>query len=441
MITANPALSRPDVPRLLHAMLACCFLFYSLIGTSPLATTTVSARVEGSPLDRLFVIGMAMLALVVLALHANALPAMIRRSAGIWIIVALALLSIFWSDYPGLTLRRAILMACLTLSAAAVAAGVRDLRAFHTVFCHAITGVIILNILIVFALPARGMSDIGAQGLYSQKNVAGMVAMTAVIASACWTFRGHENPADMFTGLFMVAVSAFFLVLTRSKTSIALVAVALAVLAILALATRGGPRAALAALLLCAGAAIAALVFLAAYDFDIAAIAAMLSGDASFTGRDELWAFALRVAQERPWLGHGYGAFWDVGIGNDPLLRFDPGSWLGDIEPGIINQAHNGYLELWIQLGLPATLLATLLVIGLILRGLACSILAGGPPGTRAAFCFLTVMPAVWLVHNFTEASLFMRGIVLCNMMLPILFLLARSRELCMPQRARRRMR
>jgi hypothetical protein len=39
-------------------------------------------------------------------------------------------------------------------------------------------------------------------------------------------------------------------------------------------------------------------------------------------------------------------------------------------------------------------------------------------------------MPVIFLLHNLTEASLFIRGIILCNTLFPILFLLVRLHEL-----------
>lgn len=422
--------------RLLHGVLAAGFLFYAFIGTNPLGSASLVQRVEGNPLDRLLVLGLAMLALVVLAFHRQAIAALLTRGAVLWIVAGAAVLSVLWSDHPDLTLRRAILLACLTLVAAGVAAGVRDLRAFHTGLCWALAGVVVLNLAVVLAMPGIGMSEIGAKGIYTHKNVAGAVAMTAVLATATWMGGSRGSAGRTLAGFAMLALALAFLLLTRSKTSIGLSAMALACLAMAVLAARGGPQVALAALFLGLCGAIAGVIFLGAHDFDLMRIVALATGDASFTGRDDLWAFALRAAQERPWLGHGYGAFWDVGPGADPLLRFEPGSWLGDVEPGIINQAHNGYLELWLQLGLPVTLLAVAAIVALAATGAWCLAFSVGLPGTRAALCFMTVMPVLYLLHNFTEASLFMRGILLCNVMLPILFLLARAPDLVRPYRA-----
>lgn len=418
------------VPAALHSLLALLFLLYCFIGTNAFSTTSLTQRLEGNPLDRIVVLAMAMLAIVVLALYWRTVPGMALRSLGVLAIAGIAVLSMFWSDFPGLTLRRAILLACFTLITAALAAGVRDLRSAHTAFCWGITAIVILNLIVIFAMPSLGVDDLGAKGLYSQKNVAGMVGMAAVLATATWTARGHRDGMNVLFGVAMTAIGIAFLILTRSKTSIGLTFGALAILGILAFAARSGPTVALAVVMAGFLGLFAGLAFLIAHDLDMNAITLILFGDASFTGRDELWAFARKSMFERPWLGHGYGAFWDVGPGRDPLLRLEPGSWLGDVELGLINQAHNGYLQLGIELGIPVTILAVFTVLCLIVRGVLLCLLARMPCGTAAGFAYMTAMLVLFLLHNFTEASLFMRGIVLFNIVLPMMFLLARGRDL-----------
>jgi O-antigen ligase len=200
----------------------------------------------------------------------------------------------------------------------------------------------------------------------------------------------------------------------------------------MALAERLGPPFILLMIGLCLAGIAALLVVFAAYDFDLDLLLTATLGDASFTGRDELWAFALRAAQERFWLGHGYGAFWDVGLAADPLQRLEPGTWLGDVEIGTINQAHNGYLELWLHVGLPAIIVATLIVVAGAISGVAQSVSTALTVPARAAIGFMTLFLLVFLFHNLTEASLFMRGAVLSNVAVLFLFVLSRSRALGM---------
>ena len=160
----------------------------------------------------------------------------------------------------------------------------------------------------------------------------------------------------------------------------------------------------------------------AASGFDTDKALDLLIGDSSFTGRDELWAFARHEIGKRPWLGHGYGAFWDVGLANDPIGKLEPGSWLGDTEVGVINQAHNGYLDLALNVGVPATVLAGLSIFAAMLREIAGAHASLADGRTRAAHGAFAALLFAYLLHNTTEATLFLRGAPFWNLIVVTLF-------------------
>ncbi|GLK81896.1 O-antigen ligase family protein [Methylopila turkensis] len=411
----------------LHAALLYAFLFYVLIGAQPFADPSAAQRVEGNVVDRFGVLALFGLALIVLWTNRRAIPGMILPGLGLATIVGICLASLLWSDFPALTARRSLLLFFLTTIAFACAAGLPSLRRLHTAMFVACAVVIALNLVGTALLPGIAITELGVRGMYSQKNVAGIASMVAVIVTVTWML-GARRGRDVAIGLAALMPALLFLMLTRSKTSIALTALALAVVAAFALSERLGARFVL--LLVGVGllGLVGVLVLFAAYDFDLAQFSALFTGDASFTGRDELWAFALGAAQERPWLGHGYGAFWDVGADNDPLNRLDPGTWLGDVEVGTINQAHNGYLELWLHIGLPATALASLVVVGHLLRGTRWAVSALPRPERAAAGAFGLIL-LIYLLHNLTEATLFVRGIPFCNIAILCMAGLTRARS------------
>ena len=45
----------------------------------------------------------------------------------------------------------------------------------------------------------------------------------------------------------------------------------------------------------------------------LANIAKMLPLDTSFTGRTDIWTFAVQALLLRPWIGYGFAAFWGSG--------------------------------------------------------------------------------------------------------------------------------
>jgi len=397
----------------MHNVLLFAFLEFSFIGLTPFSEASVAERVEGNSLVRNAILAMFALALPILAARRAALAQCLRVNWRLFAVVAVCVLSVFWSDYPALTLRRALMLFFLVGIATAIAVSLDDLRAFHTKLFGALTAVVIVNLLFTAAFPAMGVSDIGVKGLYTQKNVAGMVAMVAVIVAIAWT-PGCDRAAHRWLGIAGALLAFGFLLLTRSKTSIGLLVLTLGVGLVFLWAVRLGPR---FALLVFVGLALAlaGLFGLVLYnDFVWSDILASLVSDPTFTGRDILWAFCLRESLKRMWLGHGYGAFWDVGAANDPLAKLEPGTWIGDVDVGTINEAHNGYLELWLVIGLPAMLLAVWQVCASI-SAMSGAAMRSPNRATALAFAMMAMILFNHLLHNLTEATLFMRNLAFAN--------------------------
>lgn len=89
----------------------------------------------------------------------------------------------------------------------------------------------------------------------------------------------------------------------------------------------------------------------------LAALSAALPLDTTFTGRTDIWAFAIPKAAETPIFGHGLGAFW-----NTEALRY--GMEQSTMWAGNAANSHNGYLDMVISMGLPglAVLIAALII-------------------------------------------------------------------------------
>ena len=402
--------------------MATAYFGYAFIGTHPLADTSVADRVEGSPIDRLVVLGMfAASLLIVWKRRREALRALVANPLFV-AVSAIIGLSVFWSDYPDLTTRRALLYLMLSTCGLAVALSARDPRRLHLAMFVAFVAVIVVNLLATAASPGVAVTDIGVRGIYTQKNVAGSIAMVGFIVGVFWTAGARQRAL----GLISLAVIFAFLVVTKSKTSLGLALLAPLVGGAIAFASGGGRRAALLAIAGFLVATAAGFALFAAADFDTTRALDATIGDASFTGRDELWAFAQGEIARRPWGGHGYGAFWDVGPANDPIARLEPGTWLGDSEVGVINQAHNGYLDLALNVGEPAAWLAGLAAAFSMLRALARAHAQGIDRATRAAHGAFAALLFAFLIHNTTEATLFLRGAPLWSLM--VVVMLAPSR-------------
>ncbi|MDE2364548.1 MAG: O-antigen ligase family protein [Hyphomicrobiales bacterium] len=412
-----------------HDVLLIGFLLLTFVGTHPFAGVDVAAREDGNLLDRIAVLSLFGLAAYVLWSNLGAALDVFIRNGPFWLVVAMCLASIFWSTHPDLTLRRAMLLVFLTTIAMAIAAGAKDARRMHTMMFVTLAAIMMVNLASVVVAPSLAISPIGVQGMYTQKNVAGSVAMITLIVGITWIF-GAESVRSKILGAAVLALIAFFLVITRSRTSINLTVLGIAVCLFCAMCERYRSPFILLSVALGSILVVALMGWLAAYDFDFSAAMASIVSDTSFSGRDELWAFTLNDAEKRPWLGYGYGAYWDVGLADDPLVRAEPGSWLASVAIGVINQAHHGYLELWLHIGLPAMIFAALIIAWGALSGGAKAVFGASDRGVRALVGGMAAILGLHLLHNLTEATLFMRGTPFFNFATLAVFLISRSRFL-----------
>jgi O-antigen ligase len=88
----------------------------------------------------------------------------------------------------------------------------------------------------------------------------------------------------------------------------------------------------------------------------LAEVAKLLPLDSSFTGRTDIWAFAVESAQKRLPTGYGFAAFW----GSSSVRDLPEGKeWAA-----FASHSHNGYLDTTLAMGLPglALLIAALVI-------------------------------------------------------------------------------
>ena len=431
MEAARPAAA----PRLERAtsLLFIGFLLLTFIGTHPLQTGSVDQRADGSILDRVVVFSLFGLALSVIWMARDVALRTITRNVGLIFIIAFCIASITWSAFPGLTLRRSVLLFLLTAISFAIAVGATDLRRLHTQLFLTLAAVVLFNILVTIAVPGEAITPIGVKGIYTQKNVAGIVGLITLVVGATWMVGAGKR--RILFALLVMAMAFGFLVATKSRTSMNLALLGVMTVAFVAMAEKFGAAFIVASGVLGALGLAAGLVWLGLYDFDFGSAVAAIIGDASYSGREELWAFARADAEKRPLLGYGYGAYWDVGVANDPLMRAEAGSWLAAVETGVINQAHHGYLELWLHVGLPMTVFATVFVGQRAVFGGMRALFGAGSSESRVFLGALAALLLIYLLHNLTEASLFMRGEIFSNFAVFAMLLLSRARDLGQPGR------
>jgi O-antigen ligase len=271
------------------------------------------------------------------------------------LLLAWCLSSALWSPEPGVTLRRAGLAVVLVVSAMLVVETVGAERSL-VLWRWVLAAVLAVNIASIHFIPQAvhlaGEADPGLagawRGLYGHKNIAGSVgAMTAIV----FLFTPRLSPGLLRKLLDVaIAVAAVgFTVMTRSKSSLGLLAVALVLGAIYRVAwKRDLDRIIVVVVGVLLG--IVAAVFLIA---DQSIVARLFQDPQEFTGRTEIWAAQIAYIRDHALLGAGFGTFSGTG-GLSPLHNYIGDSWVG-----VASHGHNGYLQLLVTVGAIGFVLAS----------------------------------------------------------------------------------
>jgi O-antigen ligase len=270
--------------------------------------------------------------------------------------LAWCLLSVFWAQAQDVALRRGILAIVLTFSVMLMVdtLGVeRSLSTLRTV----LIGVLIVNWISVFTvhqaihLPGEEDADLVGdwRGLYFHKNIAGGVC---AISAMVFIFQAFRSKPWMNTALALGAIG--FLIMTRSKSSLGLLPIAV----VIGLVYRVAWRRNLDRLIFATVTALGALALITVIIGSLGSIEQALNDPSGFTGRGAIWAAELAFIRDHPFLGYGFGTFADSGS-LSPLHNYVAGTWVEFVAHG-----HNGYLQLLVTVGSIGFVLA---VIGLII--------------------------------------------------------------------------
>ncbi|MBL8483430.1 MAG: O-antigen ligase family protein, partial [Rhodocyclaceae bacterium] len=357
----------------------------------------LASGADGTPFNQIFWVAALLCSLYCLVNMPARARAAFLPALPLCALCVLLLVSALWSLAPLITVRRAglemIVVACVVINVMALQ---RAEQAFHILYRVA---ALTLAFDLCMLLRANGYDEAGLfRGIHTHKNVTGYLGATSIL-TGLWLRRAG---AGLGRGANMAFLAGWALVLgmSQSKTSIALtLAAPLLAYGLRRLAQASG--AGLGMLLAGLGGlaySAAALAYLSGVD--LPGGVERFVHHVGFTGRDDIWDFLLARATERPWLGYGYGGFWDIGP-DSPSVR-----WGSGFLP-MINQAHNGYLDLFLALGVVGVAAWAGVLIGYVVCLARIEAAASMP--WLSGLCWTLVVFS--LLHNLTESSL-LRGFV-----------------------------
>ncbi len=347
---------------LLAAVLLWFSVPYSLPRHLPNADAAVAAadnaeQFEGSLSRQLAVPALGLAALYLLW----RLPRRARLQGRLrWAVLAYVVLlaaSAWWSDDPTLTGKRLVVFSIDCLFAYTLASTFTAMElalwAMGTTF---VTGVVSLGTdIFVLRLFAPFDPDYRLTGVMT----ANYQAMNLLVCCLCAAVLLLRRPRWLPWLLPLLASAFLLLVLTRSRmaTLIGLALLLFVLLRVLRERVAPEPRTLVHLCALALG--LPLLVFIAGRDLQGAAQGAFMMGrsdtqnTASLSNRLPLWTQLMASVQERPWLGFGYGGFWNEA--RAARISHDQG-WP-------VPNAHDTYLDQVIILGWPGGLLYTAIVL------------------------------------------------------------------------------
>jgi exopolysaccharide production protein ExoQ len=315
-----------------------CLLMFSEAFWGPFFAPVQSIDAE-TPLVRLIWVAPYVITLALSVWHWRCFARIGPAASLIGGLVILCFASQVWSIDPGATLRRAIALAFTSLFGLYLAARF-DGRQMTGLITRAFTFLIIGAYAAALLYPVMGIQhDINAgawRGLWYEKNQMASVMVLGLIATAASVWL--EPQRRWRWGLQAVFIIGL-IVLSRSKTSLVAALLCLTALPVLIILKRGGVLSVICLWLSSMVAIIGTGIFLLMPD----AVFKALGKDPTLTGRTEIWASLGRLSDKHPWLGYGYKAFWTPTSVPARVVRHEAG-W-------DVPTAHNGWLDLLIQLG------------------------------------------------------------------------------------------
>jgi hypothetical protein len=313
--------------------------------------TSAEAMTEGNGFDRIIYIVLILLALGILTSRSFAWGRFLKANLALTAILSFSLLSVTWSDFPFIAFKRwfrDIGTYLVVLVALTDASGIEGVRSLLRRVCYLL---IPLSIVLIKYYPemAKAYDEWTGQamhiGVTTSKNMLGVLCLVAGLFFVWDTARRWSERDDPMRRR-MILINYAFIVMTAwllSKASSATSSVcwAIGTLIILMAHTKAVRR---APALLTVSVPIAMLAYIVlefVFGVDIIEVVAVAVGrNPDLTGRTHIWEVVLGLGTN-PLIGTGYESFW---LGERLYSVWE--------QAGPINEAHNGFLEVYLTLGL-----------------------------------------------------------------------------------------
>jgi len=337
-------------------------IWVALIGSRPVSMWfgltsdsgyAAASDLEGSPFDAAVFGLLILLGVSVLFARSRKTGRYLMVMTPIILYFAYSLISVLWSPVPVPSLKRWIKDVGDVVMVLIVLTDGRPVPALRRLFTRAAILLFPLSIyLIRYSDTGRAWDNDGnlySVGVTTNKNSLGLI-LFVITMGVLWNFRwlwvnrGEANRRRKLTAQGILLFSGLLLLeMAHSSTSIACFLLGSALM--LAPRLRYFKRRPSRSYIL--GPAVFILGGLAIFFNATGNVAGALGRDSSFSGRTDIWS-SLFPAVSNPIIGTGFDSFWNSA--NVLIFRHNL-EVLGFYHPERLNEAHNGYLEVYLNLG------------------------------------------------------------------------------------------
>jgi exopolysaccharide production protein ExoQ len=307
---------------------------------------------EGSLLDRGFLTVLILLGIAVLVRRPVHWPVFKREHRWLIALYLFALVSALWADIPlYVSLKRFIKFSGAVVMALIIFSEAAPREALLTVFKRLTYILIPFSLLLIKYFPSLGRAyrehSGGTMwiGVTTTKNGLGALCMISIFFLV-WNYVTNRRKRgaswfrlESFSYLFILIIALHMLLGEGAYSATALVCLPVGIITFLVLVWTRNRQVRLTANIFVIP---LTLIFVVGTYLPFAGTSSLMSTvsgklgrDATFTGRTEIWEVLTPFALQEPFLGHGYGGFWSEGT----------------IAKAEVNEAHNGYLEVILELG------------------------------------------------------------------------------------------
>jgi hypothetical protein len=330
--------------------------------------------------------------LVILSKRFDKILSLIRSEKYLSLFVLVCLLSALWSDYSLLSIKRSFQLFVIFLVIIEALVNIepnvlmRQLKIVVSIY-------LFFNLFACRFIPAATDPMFGTwRGIEVQKNHLAQTSIYCLLSAVIFLSTDKKRLEKLYDST-LILISILLIYMTRSSTAILVLAMIFFIGLIFQLESIFSKFG--------FGRSLVGLIFLFILSFSLiflffsSEIFSLIPGyfgkDMTLSGRDDIWKFAWNDIEKKILLGYGFATYWIMG---HPRLEI-----FADLFEGFkVNQAHNGFIEIMLQLGVVGTVFFLFLIAAYISRMFKVN--------SNLAILVLVAI----LTLNYTESALFKVG-------------------------------